>query len=93
MNSAFEGSPPIIRYGPANQTLPTDTIALLFCEVQQPGNADAEMPGSGAQKVRVSWLKNGKPIVGTDRRFIQLESGTLQINSEYSLFSSGRKDD
>ena len=81
VNSAFEGSPPIIRFGPANQTLPTETIALLFCEVLQP--VDAELSGPAAPKVKVGWLKNGQPIVGTDRRFIQLDSGTLQINSKF----------
>ena len=81
MNSAFEGSPPIIRFGPANQTLPTETIALLFCEVLQP--VDAELSGPAAPKVKVGWLKNGQPIVGTDRRFVQLDSGTLQINSKF----------
>lgn len=85
VTSAFEGPPPIIRYGPANQTLPTDTIALLFCEVIQPNNLDET--GQSILKVKVNWLKNGKPIIG-DSRFVQLDSGTLQINSKlyYSLF-------
>ena len=85
VTSAFEGAPPIIRFGTANQTLPTDTIALLFCEVLQPTNLLIDenlINGQSALKVKVSWLKNGKLIVG-DRRFIQLDSGTLQINSKF----------
>lgn len=83
VTSAFEGPPPIIKFGPANQTLPTETTAYLFCEVIQPNNLDEN--GQTILKVKVSWLKNGKPIIG-DPRFIQLDSGNLQINSKYILF-------
>ena len=80
VTSSFEGPPPIIKFGPANQTLPTETIALLFCEVIQPNSVDEN--GQTILKVKVSWLRNGKPITG-DSRFVQLNSGTLQINSKY----------
>lgn len=92
VTSAFEGPPPIIRFGPANQTLPTETIALLFCEVVQPTNTEESlMSGQTVLSVKISWLKNGQPIAA-DRRFIQLESGTLQINSKFVCFSSSFSD-
>lgn len=89
VTSAFEGPPPIIRFGPANQTLPTETIALLFCEALQPTNLDETnlLNGQAVSKIKVNWLKNGKAITG-DRRFIQLDSGTLQINSKLNSFFS-----
>nr|XP_037279955.1 LOW QUALITY PROTEIN: roundabout homolog 1-like [Rhipicephalus microplus] len=60
--------PPIIRLGPANQTLPVHTAAQLPCEA------------AGTPKPVVQWLYNGSPLNSEDRpRFTLLESGMLQI--------------
>ncbi|XP_037517448.1 roundabout homolog 1 [Rhipicephalus sanguineus] len=60
--------PPIIRLGPANQTLPVHTAAQLPCEA------------AGTPKPVVQWLYNGSPLNSEERpRFTLLESGTLQI--------------
>ncbi|XP_075749893.1 protein sax-3-like isoform X1 [Rhipicephalus microplus] len=60
--------PPIIRLGPANQTLPVHTAAQLSCEA------------TGTPKPVVQWLYNGSPLNAEDRpRFTLLESGMLQI--------------
>ncbi|CAG2119074.1 unnamed protein product, partial [Medioppia subpectinata] len=60
--------PPLIKLGPANQTLPQDTIAMLPCET------------IGSPQPVVKWLLNGKPIPLYDPRFVVLDSGALQID-------------
>ena len=77
VSSPFDGPPPIIRFGPTNQTLPTETMALLPCEIQ-PSLAGQ----SSSQPIRIEWLKNRKPIDLNDPR-LKLTAGTLQITSEY----------
>ncbi|XP_065215201.1 protein sax-3-like [Planococcus citri] len=62
--------PPVILYGPANQTLPLKSIAVLPCKAV----------GSPAPVVR--WYKNGQALSTTaaaDRRIDVSEQGTLQI--------------
>ncbi|KAH7945573.1 hypothetical protein HPB49_013087 [Dermacentor silvarum] len=60
--------PPIIRLGPANQTLPVHTTAQLPCEV------------AGTPKPTVKWLYSAVPLSIKDRpRFKLLGSGMLQI--------------
>ena len=44
--------PPIIRVGPANQTLPVNTLAILPCEA------------SGSPSPIITWMKNVEPISG-----------------------------
>ncbi|XP_050034079.2 protein sax-3-like isoform X1 [Dermacentor andersoni] len=69
--------PPIIRLGPANQTLPLHTTAQLPCEA------------TGTPTPSVQWLYNGSPLSFEDRpRFTQLESGMLQIQ-DLQLMDSG----
>nr|XP_054926797.1 protein sax-3-like isoform X2 [Dermacentor andersoni] len=69
--------PPIIRLGPANQTLPLHTTAQLPCEA------------TGTPTPSVQWLYNGSPLSFEDRpRFTQLESGMLQIQ-DLQLLDSG----
>uniref|UniRef100_K7FYA6 Roundabout guidance receptor 3 n=1 Tax=Pelodiscus sinensis TaxID=13735 RepID=K7FYA6_PELSI len=67
--------PPIIRRGPANQTLAVGATAQLTCR----GNL---LPS-------VQWLKDGQQVVGRDTRASLSDNGTLQItNSRVS--DSGR---
>ena len=64
--------PPIIRVGPANQTLPVDTLAILPCEA------------SGSPQPAVSWMKNVEPISALqyDPRISINGTGTLKIESK-----------
>ncbi|XP_072342822.1 roundabout homolog 3 isoform X4 [Scyliorhinus torazame] len=59
--------PPIIRQGPANQTLAVDSTAQLQCHV------------IGNPLPSVHWLKDGQRILGNDPRISMLDNGTLQI--------------
>lgn len=59
--------PPIIRYGPVNQTLPVSTGAMLQCSA------------SGEPSPVIRWFKNGRIVPLKDPRFFLLESGSLQI--------------
>ncbi|XP_037574425.2 roundabout homolog 1 [Dermacentor silvarum] len=69
--------PPIIRLGPANQTLPVHTTAQLPCEV------------AGTPKPTVKWLYSAVPLSIKDRpRFKLLGSGMLQIR-DLHLSDSG----
>uniref|UniRef100_K7FYD7 Roundabout guidance receptor 3 n=1 Tax=Pelodiscus sinensis TaxID=13735 RepID=K7FYD7_PELSI len=67
--------PPIIRRGPANQTLAVGATAQLTCRA-------GTLPS-------VQWLKDGQQVVGRDTRASLSDNGTLQItNSRVS--DSGR---
>ncbi|XP_026109129.1 roundabout homolog 2-like isoform X1 [Carassius auratus] len=59
--------PPIIRQGPANQTLGVDSVALLRCH------------GSGEPVPTISWLKDGVSLLGKDPRMSLQDLGSLQI--------------
>eukprot|EP00079_Xenopus_tropicalis_P027964 XP_012822435.1 PREDICTED: roundabout homolog 3 isoform X2 [Xenopus tropicalis] len=59
--------PPIIRRGPANQTLAVDSTVQMHCQV------------SGNPLPSIHWLKDGQRIVGSDPRIGVLDSGNLQI--------------
>lgn len=61
--------PPIIRQGPANQTLALGTRAQLQCHVM--GNP---LPS-------IQWEKDGQRILGNDERIRLMEDGTLQITN------------
>ncbi|XP_073176922.1 roundabout homolog 3 isoform X6 [Lepidochelys kempii] len=61
--------PPIIRRGPANQTLAVDATAQLQCHV------------TGNPLPSVQWLKDGQQVVGRDPRVSLLDNGTLQITN------------
>ncbi|XP_042145799.1 roundabout homolog 1 isoform X2 [Ixodes scapularis] len=61
--------PPVIRLGPANQTLPINTAAIMPCEA------------SGKPTPTVRWQYNGVPLqIDTRPRYVILQSGTLRIN-------------
>ncbi|RXN03607.1 roundabout -like protein [Labeo rohita] len=59
--------PPIIRQGPANQTLGVDSVALLRCHA------------SGEPVPTISWLKDGVSLLGKDARMSLQDLGSLQI--------------
>ncbi|KAL2096077.1 hypothetical protein ACEWY4_008225 [Coilia grayii] len=61
--------PPIIRQGPANQTLGVDSVALLKCQA------------SGDPIPNISWLKDGVSLLGKDPRMSLQELGSLQIKN------------
>ena len=64
--------PPIIRVGPANQTLPVNTLAILPCEA------------SGSPAPSVSWMKDVEPISALqfDPRITINATGSLKIESK-----------
>uniref|UniRef100_A0A3B3SB02 Roundabout, axon guidance receptor, homolog 2 (Drosophila) n=1 Tax=Paramormyrops kingsleyae TaxID=1676925 RepID=A0A3B3SB02_9TELE len=59
--------PPIIRQGPANQTLGVDGVALLKCQA------------AGDPIPTISWLKDGLSLLGKEPRMSLQEMGSLQI--------------
>ncbi|XP_036392033.1 roundabout homolog 3 isoform X2 [Megalops cyprinoides] len=59
--------PPIIRQGPANQTLAQGATAQLQCHVM------------GSPLPSIQWEKDGQRILGNDARISLMENGTLQI--------------
>ncbi|KAG6920702.1 roundabout guidance receptor 3, partial [Chelydra serpentina] len=61
--------PPIIRRGPANQTLAVDATAQLPCHV------------TGNPLPSIQWLKDEQQVVGRDPRVSLLDNGTLQITN------------
>lgn len=67
--------PPIISYGPQNQTVPINTKAELECVIAD--DTDEE------SKISIKWFKDGKLIqLDSDLTKYRLtETGTLQINS------------
>ncbi len=68
--------PPIIAIGPANQTLPVNTIAVLPCQA------------SGNPKPVIKWLKNQQSLSTADTSRIMVEaSGTLVIDSKFHILS------
>ncbi|XP_038159303.1 roundabout homolog 2 isoform X1 [Cyprinodon tularosa] len=59
--------PPIIRQGPANQTLSRGAMAQLHCRLV------------GGTSVQISWEKDGERLQGNKPRVTLMENGTLQI--------------
>lgn len=66
--------PPIIQIGPANQTLPLKSVAMLPCQA------------SGTPSPRIKWYKNGSPLVSQSPRITVLDTGTLQIDGKYRFY-------
>lgn len=68
--------PPVIRLGPANQTLPINTAAIMPCEA------------SGKPTPTVRWQYNGVPLqIATKPRYVILQSGTLRINGKLHMIT------
>uniref|UniRef100_A0A3Q3WTC1 Roundabout, axon guidance receptor, homolog 3 (Drosophila) n=1 Tax=Mola mola TaxID=94237 RepID=A0A3Q3WTC1_MOLML len=62
--------PPIIRQGPANQTVPRGAMVQLHCRV------------IGGPSIRISWEKDGERLQGNKPRVTLAENGTLQITDD-----------
>ncbi|XP_042897361.1 roundabout homolog 1 isoform X3 [Parasteatoda tepidariorum] len=60
---------PVIKLGPANQTLPLNTVAMLPCEA------------TGEPPPIIRWYSDASPLQSSNPRFVILDSGTLQIDS------------
>ncbi|XP_066534191.1 roundabout homolog 2 isoform X3 [Hoplias malabaricus] len=60
--------PPIIRQGPANQTLARGSSALLLCHV------------TGSPPPSIRWEKDGQSLSGDDVHISLMENGTLHIS-------------
>ncbi|XP_075224149.1 roundabout homolog 2-like isoform X2 [Lycorma delicatula] len=61
--------PPIVEIGPANQTLPLQSVATLPCQAR------------GEPPPRIRWYKNGSPLdAKTSNRITIMPTGTLQID-------------
>lgn len=59
--------PPIVRQGPANQTLDPGATAQLQCFVM------------GNPVPSIQWERDGRRILGNDDRINLMDNGTLQI--------------
>lgn len=71
--AAYEESlPPIIEYGPANQTLPYSSIGMLVCKAV------------GNPQPVITWYKDDSPLSMENTRINITETGTLQIISEWT---------
>ena len=63
--------PPIITMGPANQTLPINTVAILPCQA------------SGEPKPTIGWFRNGNVVIDSESSRTNVkDSGTLIIDSK-----------
>lgn len=69
VTSPDEIPPPIIEIGPANQTLPKESVAMLPCR------------STGNPKPKVRWMYENEPIQ-LNNRVQMVQSGTLRINGE-----------
>ncbi len=92
----FLQPPPIIAVGPANQTLPVDTIAVLPCQVRNNqfyyfgrifGTFLFLCKATGSPRPAIRWIKEGIPLDGTGSSRIMVEStGTLVIDSKENIY-------
>jgi hypothetical protein len=71
VTSVDDVPPPIVQIGPANQTLPLQSVATLPCQA------------IGTPQPRIKWYKNGSPLISQGPRIKVLDSGTLHIDGEY----------
>ncbi|CAH1404067.1 unnamed protein product [Nezara viridula] len=67
VTSGEENPPPVIIYGPANQTLPLKSVAVLTCRA------------SGNPEPTIAWYKDGNVILPASRINIT-QAGSLNIN-------------
>lgn len=64
--------PPIIEFGPSNQTLPVGSVSILPCKAT--GTPNTPSP-------RVRWYKDGI-LLQTSDRLAHVHSGSLKIDSK-----------
>lgn len=69
VTSVADVPPPILDFGPANQTLPMSSVATLPCQANE-------------KDVKIKWYKNGSPLDEAKDRIHIKQSGTLQIDGE-----------
>lgn len=67
INTQEDRPPPIILQGPANQTLPLKSVAVLPCK------------SSGIPTPIISWYRDGIPVIYSNRINVS-EAGTLTLN-------------
>ncbi|KAJ6643323.1 Roundabout like 2 [Pseudolycoriella hygida] len=60
--------PPIIEFGPSNQTLPVGSVSILPCKA------------TGTPSPRVRWYKDGM-LIQTSERLAHVHSGSLKIDN------------
>lgn len=69
VSHAAEVPPPVIRVGPANQTLALNSLAMLPCQA------------SDVPPATIQWVKDGVLLSSThNARLTLLDSGTLQLS-------------
>ncbi|PSN32273.1 hypothetical protein C0J52_24864 [Blattella germanica] len=76
VTSVDDVPPPIVQIGPANQTLPLQSVATLPCQA------------IGTPQPRIKWYKNGSPLVSQGTRVKVMDTGTLHID-DLQLTDSG----
>lgn len=75
VTSVADLPPPIIQIGPANQTLPLQSMVTLHCKASSP---EGEQP-------KIRWLKDGKVISSEHppERYSISGTGTLDIDGKF----------
>lgn len=76
VQSSAERPPPIIHFGPSNQTLPVKSVVVLPCRA------------TGDPKPIISWYLDGNPVSNTQRTNIT-SSGSLVISELDKTTDSG----
>ena len=89
-------TPPLIYKAPLSQTLREDSIALIRCEIAI-GTPGTILPiNSLSASLQIQWLHNDSELNLSSQRYLQLESGTLQIHGEkfefFVIFIINEKD-
>lgn len=69
VTSVADVPPPILDFGPANQTLPLASTAILPCQASE-------------KDVKIKWYKNGSPLEEGKGRIHIKPTGTLEISGE-----------
>ncbi|XP_023708253.1 protein sax-3 isoform X3 [Cryptotermes secundus] len=76
VTSVDDVPPPIVQIGPANQTLPLQSVATLPCQA------------IGTPQPKIKWYKNGSPLISQGPRIKVMDPGTLHID-DLQLTDSG----
>ena len=75
-------TPPLIYKAPLNQTLREDSVALIRCEIAIGAPGSITPVSSLSASLQIQWLHNGSQLNTHSQRYLQLESGTLQIHGK-----------